>query len=164
MSNEVIPREEKKLTLEQRSLLRNDMGKKLISPLDTQRNNELDIYVNATTDEMKLLTKNKLIDICKHFKRPHSGQNKGGLIDQILKGPIETDEMTEQEVFMKKTFRVPLVDKDKAVWKRGSLIEDNVRSVMEGVVNGVGGELEDIWECGLLRNKTRHWNVTCNFA
>jgi len=71
-----------------------------------------------------------------------------------------TDEMTEQEVFMKKTFLAPLADKDKAAWKLGSLNEDNVQSVMKGVVNGVGGELEDIWECGLLRNKTRHWNVT----
>ena len=31
---------------------------------------------------------------------------------------------------------------------------------MKAVVKGVGCELTDIWECGLLRNKEREWNIT----
>ena len=71
-------------------------------------------------------------------------------------GPASSDEMTEQEEFMKKTFLAPLADKDKAAWKLGSLNEDNVQGVMKAVVKGVGCELTRSANGTLLR-----WTVGC---
>lgn len=66
----------------------NDLEKRLITQLDTQQNNELDRYVNATRDELNALTNSILVEICKHFRLPHSGRNKDDLITQILKVPM----------------------------------------------------------------------------
>ena len=160
VGNEVLPKKEDDLTPEQKTLLRDDLGKKLISALERDELEEYSMYVDATPSELEALRKEKLIEICKKFKQPYSGRTKPELIKQIQKGPLEVDEMTEQEMFLKKTFLVPLADKDKSAWKLGSLNEDNVRRVMKAVVKGVGGELEDMWESGLLRNKSHHWLAT----
>ena len=89
-------------------------------------------FAGKSTADLQQLPNTKLIEICKHFKQPYSGQ----------------------------TFLAPLANKEKSAWKLGSLNEDNVRGVMSAVVKGVGGELEDLWESGLLRNKTNDWLAT----
>ena len=158
VSHEVLPREEKNLTLEQKSLLRDDLGRKLISPLETEEAEDYSKYVDATEADLKKLKKPTLIEICKHFKRPYSNKNMGQLIKEIQKGPLEVATMTEQERFIKKTFLAPLSDhKERSAWKLGSLNEEKVRSRLDAVVKGVGGELEKIRfagrSCPCLRRK-----------
>ena len=68
--------------------------------------------------------------------------------------------MTEQEKFIKKTFLSPLKDKDRSAWKLGSLNEGNVRGITKAVAKGVDCVLVDMWECGLLRNKSSPWLAT----
>ena len=161
VSHEVLPREETNLTLEQKNLLRDDLGRKLISPLERDESEEYLKYAEGTHAELKKLGKQKLIEICKQFKRPYSNKNMDKLIEQIQLGPVEVAKMTEQEMFIKKTFLAPLSDsKERTAWKLGSMNEDNVRGVVSGVVKGVGGELEDVWECGLLRSKSHQYIAT----
>ena len=68
--------------------------------------------------------------------------------------------MTERERFIKHMFLSPLQDEDRSVHKLGSLNEDNVRSVMQKEFNGVGYNLDAMWECGLLCNKTNTYLAT----
>jgi G:T-mismatch repair DNA endonuclease (very short patch repair protein) len=68
--------------------------------------------------------------------------------------------VTELEKILKYSFLQPLSQEDRSAHKLGSLNEERVRSSIKAIVEKLGWQLVDLFECSLLRNKLKEYLAT----
>jgi len=79
---------------------------------------------------------------------------------QVELGPAEDLSITDHEKMPKLFFLKPLADKDRLAHKLGPLNQKMVQSVLSYIADGLGFELIDSFECGLLQNKLTEYLET----
>ena len=75
-------------------------------------------------------------------------------------GPTEDLSITDSEKILRLSLLKPLKDKDRSAHKVRSLNKNMVWSMLHSIADGLGYELIDSFECGLLWNKRNEYLVT----
>ncbi len=81
-------------------------------------------------------------------------------METVKEGPVLSQSITEIEKILKYSFLQPLSAEDHSAHKLGSLNEERVRSTIRSIVEKLGWQLVDLFECSLLRNKMKEFLAT----
>jgi hypothetical protein len=127
--------------------LKNDLGLALRTVDDV----DVDIsWQHKERSELRKISNEELKKICKSYGRTFSNKKKEELVETVKLGPANSQSMTEVEKILKYSFLQPLSAEVRSAHKLGSLNEEKVRSTIKAIVEKLGWELVDMFECGLL--------------
>lgn len=148
----IFPRTEKDLT-------ETDLGLEIKSEIEAEIDESWQYKTNA---ELRHLCNEQLKTICKSYGRLFSNKNKEKFNKMVLQGPLVSlsHSITEAEEILKYSFLQPLPQEDRSSLKLGSLNEEQVHSVLHSIVEKLGWELVDVYQCGLLPSKMKEYLAT----
>ena len=153
----ILPRTDKDLSENELVLLRDNLGLDIKSKYKAELDES---WQHKTHAELRQLSNDELKTIYKSYGRPFSNKNKEKLVETVLLGPLVSHSITEVEKILKYSFLQPLPQEYRSAHKLGSLNEERVCSVLGSIVQKLGWELIDAFECGLLCNKMREYLAT----